>query len=62
MWMYLYIHNKYTQNTRILCKQKLLFCMQLFMINCLTALIYIQFYLRISKYLEGTFCQYCDVI
>jgi len=22
MCMYLYIHNKYTQNTRILCKQK----------------------------------------
>ncbi len=39
MYVYLYIHNKYTQYTHILCKQKLLFWMQLITINRLTALI-----------------------
>ncbi len=29
MCVYLYIHNKYTQYTHILCKQKLLFWMRL---------------------------------
>ncbi len=37
--VYLYMHNKPTQNTHILCKQKLLFCMRLVAINHLTALI-----------------------
>ncbi len=34
-----YIHNKYTQYTHILCKQKLLFWMRLITINRLTAFI-----------------------
>ncbi len=38
MCVYLYIHNKYTQYTHILCKQKLLFWMRLFAINSLTPL------------------------
>ncbi len=37
--MDVYIHNKYTQYTHTLCKQKLLFWMQLIAINRLTALI-----------------------
>ncbi len=36
--VWIYIHNKYTQHTRILCKQKLLFWMQLITINRWTAL------------------------
>ncbi len=56
MCFYLYIHNKYTQYTHILCKQKLLFWMRLFAINHLTALIYIQYiyiyiYIYIKKYM-----------
>ncbi len=38
MCLYLYIHNKYTVHINILCKQKLLFWMQLIAINRLTAL------------------------
>ncbi len=40
MSLYLYVHNKYTQytHTQCLCKQKLLFWMQLILINRLTAL------------------------
>ncbi len=41
MCLYLYIHNKYTQYTHILCKQKLLFWMRLITINHLTAQIHI---------------------
>ncbi len=37
--LYIYI-NKYTQNTKILCKQNILFCIQLIAINRLTAFIY----------------------
>ncbi len=37
----LFINNKYTPYTHILCKQKLLFRMRLITINRLTALIYI---------------------
>ncbi len=40
MCLYLYIHNKYTQHTHILCKQKCLFWMRLITINHLTALTY----------------------
>ncbi len=36
------IHNKYTQYTHILCKQKLLFWMRLITINRLTTLIQIE--------------------
>ncbi len=41
MCVYLYLHNKYTQYTHILCKQKLLFWMRLIANNRLTALILI---------------------
>ncbi len=37
--LYLYIHNKYTQYTLILCKQILLFWMRLITITSLTALV-----------------------
>ncbi len=40
MCVYLHIHNKYTQYTHtVLCKQNLLFWMQLIAINRLTAII-----------------------
>ncbi len=39
MCVYLYIHNKCTQHTHILCKQKLSFWMRLITINRLTALL-----------------------
>ncbi len=51
MGVYLYIHNKYTQYTHILCKQKLLFWMWLIVINRLTALIY-TLYLYVYKYIN----------
>ncbi len=37
MCVFLHIHNKYTQYTHILCKQKHLFCVRLIAINRLTA-------------------------
>ncbi len=40
MCVYLYTHMKYKQNSHILFKQKLLFCMQLIMINNLKALVF----------------------
>ncbi len=50
VYLYIYIHNKYTEHTHILCKQKLLFCMQLIAINCLTALIFLQLLIIIYVY------------
>ncbi len=49
--MSLYIHNKYTQYTHILCKQKLLFWMRLIAINRLTAHTYTYIYTHIHIYI-----------
>ncbi len=45
--VFIYIHNKYTQYTHILCKQKRLFWMQLIVINHLAALANIIFLISI---------------
>ncbi len=50
VFVFIYIHNKYTQYTHVLCKQKLLLWMQLIAINRLTALIILYYIILYKTY------------
>ncbi len=60
VFMYLYIHNKYTQCTLIYYVNKLLFWMRLITINRLTALFFLfSFYISVYFYFSSMYvCMY----